>query len=57
MKMIEDGDGNRTSLYVEGLKEFLWAPNRNVLIYTSFPPGENVFPRVCFTEMPSRRVL
>jgi len=57
MRMIEDSDGKLTSIYVEGLKEFLWAPNKNVLIHTSFPPGENVFPRISFTEVPSRRAL
>ena len=57
MKMVEDSDGNRSSLYVEGLKEFLWAKNKNVLIHTSFPEGENVMPRVSFVELPSRTVL
>jgi hypothetical protein len=57
MKMIEDSDGNRTSIYVEGLKEFMWAPNKNVLISTSFPAGENVFPRINFVEIPTRRVI
>jgi len=57
MKMIEDSDGNRSSIYVEGLNEFQWAPNKNVLIHTSFPAGENVFPRISFTEIPTRRVI
>jgi len=39
MKMCEDGDNNRTSIYVDGLKEFKWAPHKNVLIYSSFPEG------------------
>lgn len=55
--MVEDSDGNRSSIYVEGLKEFLWARNKNVLIYTSFPEGENVYPRISFQELPSRTVL
>lgn len=57
MKMCEDGDGNRTSIFVDGLKDFMWAPHKNCLVYTSFPQGENVFPRVNFVEMPTRRVL
>lgn len=57
MKMLEDSDGNRTSVFVDGLKEFMWAPHKNVIVYTAFPTGENVFPRVNFMEMPTRRVL
>jgi len=57
MKMCEDGDENRTSIFVDGLREFKWAPHRNVIIHTSFPEGENVYPRISFIEMPTRRVL
>ena len=57
MKMCEDQDGYRSSIFVDGLKEFKWAPHKNVLIYTSFPEGTNVYPRISFTEIPTRRVL
>lgn len=53
--MTQDGDGNLCSIHVEGLNEFIWAPHRNVLIYTSQP--ENGPPRINFMEMPSRRVI
>ena len=56
MQMCEDSDGNKTSIPVNGIKEFMWAPNRNIIVYASFPQGENVMPRVTFMEMPSRRV-
>jgi len=48
MQMTEDYDGNKTSIFVDGLRDFTWAPHKNVLVYTSFPSGENVFPRVTF---------
>jgi len=58
MKMCEDADGNRTSIYVDGLEEFRWSPKTNVLIYTHFPQlSDNAFPRVLFQEIPSRRNL
>jgi hypothetical protein len=57
MKLCEDGDGNRTSIFVPGLRDIMWVPNRNWVVYTSFPPGENVMPRVTFIEMPSRRII
>jgi len=57
MAMCQDSEGNKTSIFVDGLSEFTWAPHKNVLIYTSFPDGETVFPRVSFMEMPTRRLL
>ena len=57
MKMTEDNEGNRSSLCVDGFNEFLWAPHKNVIIHTSFPEGDNVYPRISFVEMPSRRLL
>lgn len=46
-----------TSVLVEGLKEFVWVPNKNVIAHASFPPGENTMPRVTFMEVPSMRKL
>jgi len=57
MKMTKDLDGHPTSIFVDGIKEFIWAPHKNALIHTSFPAGENAYPRITFLEMPSRRVL
>jgi len=56
MKLCQDSDGNRTSIHVDGLKEFGWFPNRNMIVHTSDPSGETVFPRITFIEFPSRRV-
>jgi uncharacterized protein with WD repeat len=55
MKMILDGDGNRTSVAVDGLRDFKWAPNANMIVHTSFPTAENAFPRITFLEIPSRK--
>lgn len=57
MSMCSDSEGNKTSIFVDGLRDFTWSPHRNVLVYTSFPQGETVFPRINFQEMPSRRIL
>lgn len=57
MKMISDSDGNRTSIPVDGLQEFHWAPHKSMIIYNSIPDGENVMPRTVFLEIPSRREL
>jgi uncharacterized protein with WD repeat len=55
MKLCTDSDGNRTSIHVDGLKEFGWFPNRNMIAFTSDPAGDTVFPRISFLEFPSRR--
>lgn len=54
MKMQRDPDGNRTSVLIDGLENFEWAPHKNVLVYSSFPAGENSLPRVSFMELPGR---
>lgn len=54
-KLCADNDGNRTSIPVDGVKDILWFPNKNWIVYTSFPKSENVQPRVTFLEFPSRR--
>lgn len=56
MKMAKDLDGHATSIFVDGIREFKWCPHKNVIIHTSFPAGD-VFPKITFMEMPSRRVL
>lgn len=45
MEMCRDEFGNKASIKVDGLKEFIWAPNQNVLVHTSFPENdENALP-------------
>jgi uncharacterized protein with WD repeat len=56
MKMIADSDGNRTSIAVQGLKEFQWAPHANVIVHTMFPEeSDNAFPRITFLHIPTRK--
>ena len=57
MQLLEDSDGNRTSIPVEGIKEFVFAPHRNMIEHTSFPGDQNVFPRITFMDLPSRQIL
>lgn len=55
MEMLADSDGNKRSITIDGLEEFLWSPNSNFFVYTAFP--ENAHPRVGFIEVPNRRAL
>ena len=56
MKMLEDMDGNRTSIPVDGLRDFFFMPNKNLIAHTSFPADDNVMPRITFMEVPSRQI-
>lgn len=56
-KLIKDSQGDRTSIYVEGLDDFSWAPHKNALVHTSFPSGDNALPRITIQSVPSRQVL
>jgi len=44
VKIAKDNNDDRTSIHVDGLSDFLWAPHKNMIIHTSFPSGENVYP-------------
>lgn len=55
--LIQDQYGDKTSIYVEGLKDFSWAPHKNVITHASFPEGENAYPRVIMQAIPSRQEL
>lgn len=56
-KLIKDSHGDRTSIYVEGLDSFSWAPHKNAIVHTSFPSGENALPRITIQAVPSRQNL
>lgn len=48
MQACADAEGNKSPIYVNGLDCFLWMPNRNVLVYSSFPNDDNAKPRITF---------
>ena len=54
MELIQNDDGQKKSITIEGIDEVKWAPARNVIVYTAFP-GEGQHPRVGFIEIPSRK--
>lgn len=54
MELIQISEGVKKSITVEGVEDVMWAPNRNVLVYSAFP-GENQHPRIGFIEIPSRQ--
>lgn len=56
MELLENEDGQKKSITIDGIQEFQWAPHANFFAYTAFP-SNNVHPRIGFIEIPSRREL
>jgi hypothetical protein len=55
MELIATDDGVKKSITVDGIEDWAWAPHRNFIVYSAFPPEENQFPRIGFLEIPSRK--
>eukprot|EP00347_Sterkiella_histriomuscorum_P005175 403357608 len=55
MELIENAEGLKKSITIEGIEDWQWAPHRNFIVYSAFPPEENQFPRIGFLEIPSRK--
>jgi len=41
MELIATDDGIKKSITVEGIEDWMWAPNRNIIVYSSFPSDDN----------------
>lgn len=55
MELIENDEGLKKSITVDGIEEFYWCPNKNIVVYSAFPEENNAVPRIGFIEVPSRR--
>ena len=54
MELLVNEEGVKKSITVDGIQDFMWAPNQNIIVYTAFP-GENIHPRIGFMSIPSRK--
>lgn len=41
MELIATNDGVKKSITVDGIEDWAWAPHKNFIVYSSFPPEEN----------------
>jgi len=55
MELIATDEGIKKSITVDGIEDWMWAPNRNIIVYSCFPSDDNQHPRIGFLEIPSRK--
>jgi uncharacterized protein with WD repeat len=55
MELIENDEGQKKSITIEGIEEFQWCPAKNIIVYSAFPEENNSIPRIGLIEVPSRR--
>lgn len=41
MELIATDDGVKKSITVDGIEDWAWAPHKNFIVYSAFPPEEN----------------
>lgn len=41
MELIATDDGVKKSITIDGIEDWSWAPQRNFIVYSAFPPEEN----------------
>jgi len=62
MNRLKDEQGRQKSITISYVKDWMWAPTRNLLMYTTMPPEDddnlqNVSPQIGFTRIPQRDVI
>mmetsp|Transcript_26179 Transcript_26179/g.18579 ORF Transcript_26179/g.18579 Transcript_26179/m.18579 type:complete len:135 (+) Transcript_26179:997-1401(+) len=57
MQLQANSEGQKKSITIEAIEDFAWAPNKNLLVYTMFPEGNNTHPRIGFIDVNTRRTL
>ena len=56
MKLVKDKQDKRTSVHIDGVRQFLWSPTDNIMSLW-IPEHQNQPAKVCLMEMPSRNEL
>jgi translation initiation factor 3 subunit B len=56
MKLTKDKQDKRTSVHIDGVRQFLWSPTDNIMSLW-IPEHQNQPAKVCLMEMPSRNEL
>lgn len=61
MQLLPNKDGLKKSITTEGVKDWMWAPHKNVIVYTAFykqiEDGPKLDPKIGFLKIPERRVM
>jgi len=60
MQLLSTPEGTKKSITIQGLKDWKWCPNRNLLIYTTFFEEDDdtqMVPQIGFMKIPTRHVI
>lgn len=61
MQLLANKEGLKKSITVEGITDWIWAPHKNMIIYTAMFPSEDeknkIDPKIGFMKIPERRVI
>lgn len=63
MQLLQNREGQKKSITVEGIYEWMWCPNRNMIVYTAFfdqnadESKPKIDPKIGFMKIPERRII
>jgi len=61
MQLLVDSEGQKKSITVDGITDWEWCPNRNLVVFTSFSKtaegSTQIDPKVGFLKIPERKVV
>jgi hypothetical protein len=58
--LLANNEGQKKSITIQGVTDWMWVPNKNMIVYTMFFPQEDENaprqdPKVGFMRIPERR--
>lgn len=62
MQLLANSEGQKKSITIEGITDWLWAPNKNLIVYscffTSTEEGQPALdPKIGFLKIPERKTI
>lgn len=62
MQLLVNNEGQKKSITVEGITDWIWAPNRNLIMYTAFFESADtdkpkIDPKIGFMKIPERKII
>jgi len=61
MQLLANDEGQKKSITIAGITEWMWVPNKNFIVYSAFFPQEEdaqkVDPKIGFLKIPERRIV
>lgn len=62
MQLLSNSEGQKRSITIKGITDWMWVPGKNYLVYTAFFPQEKevdvkVDPNLSFMKLPQRTIV